>query len=100
METQPNGMPPPLPGEAVIAGFWRRFLGFSIDSLVLGAFGCVLGFFIFDVFVENGAWGRLLGFCIAFVYFGFMNSRLFCVQTIRKSVAPTKVATRGVTPTI
>jgi len=98
METQPNSMPPPLPGEAVIAGVWRRFLGVFFDSLVLGAFGCVLGFFFVDVFVEIGAWGRLLGFCIAFVYFGFMNSRLFGGQTIGKRVARTKVVNRRGTP--
>lgn len=93
MEIQSDSVPPsfPLPGEASIAGFWQRFLGVFVDSLVLGAFGCLLGFFFFEAFVQIGAWGRLIGFCIALIYFGFMNSRVFGGQTIGKRVARTKV---------
>ena len=96
MEIQSDSAPPsfPLPDQPSIAGFWRRFLGVFVDSLVLGVFGCLLGFFFFDAFVQIGAWGRLIGFCIALIYFGFLNSHLCGGQTIGKRVARTKVVRR------
>ncbi len=75
----------------VIAGFWRRVLGIFVDGLILGAFGWVLGFFLFDIFMAMGPWGRLVGFLIALFYFGLMNSRLCRGQTFGKRVAKTKV---------
>ena len=54
----------------IIAGFWRRFFAFFIDSLILSIAGFVLGFIFFDYFVAIGTFGRLIGFAISLLYFG------------------------------
>jgi uncharacterized RDD family membrane protein YckC len=82
----------------VIAGFWRRVFGVFIDSLILGACGLVLGFLFSEVFMQMGPWGRIVGFLIALLYFGFMNSRIFVGQTLGKRVAKTKVVNRNGEP--
>lgn len=94
METSPLASPPPLPNEIVIAGFWRRVLGFFIDGILIGLVGCVLGFFLFDYFAGVGAWGRLLGFIIASVYYVPMNSRLGGGRTLGKRLVGTRVVGR------
>jgi len=82
----------------VIAGFWRRVFGVFIDSLILGACGLFLGFLFSEVFRQMGPWGRIVGFLIALLYFGFMNSRIFGGQTLGKHVAKTKVVNRNGEP--
>ncbi len=67
-----------------LPGFWRRFIAFMLDGLVLGLIGMGLGFFLADQFVAWGAWGRFFGFSIAAVYFGTLNSRLGNGQTVGK----------------
>lgn len=67
-----------------IAGFWRRLGAFFLDCLVLGAVGLVAGLVLTDQFVQLGVWGRLLGFCVAWPYFGLLNSRLGGGQTLGK----------------
>jgi uncharacterized RDD family membrane protein YckC len=95
----PDAIPPSLPPAAPqIAGFWRRVLALFIDSLVLGALGAILGFFLFDWFVSLGGWGRLVGFCIALTYFGLLNSRIGNGQTIGKRIARTRVVSRDGRP--
>src|ERR1700694_930957 len=74
-----------------IAGFWRRVLGVFVDILILGAVGVFLGAFFSEVFVQMGPWGRAVGFSIALLYFGLMNSRIFGGQTLGKRAAKTKV---------
>lgn len=67
-----------------ICGFWRRLGALFIDALVLGGFGLLLGLFLEGVFATLGPWGRLVGFTIAGVYFGLMNSELAGGQTLGK----------------
>ena len=99
MSSQSEPVPPPVPGEPPrIAGFWRRVLGICIDSLILGLVGWTFGLFFFDAFVQIGSKGRLIGFCVALVYFSLMNSRLFGGRTIGKLVVGTKVVRRDGTP--
>jgi uncharacterized RDD family membrane protein YckC len=83
------------PGKRVISGFWRRLLAFILDSLLLGLVGVVLGLFLFDPLARLGGWGRLLGFCVALVYFGVLNSAIAGGQTIGKRVMEIQVIDRS-----
>jgi len=85
---------PPAPVPAVISGFWRRVLALILDSILLGLVGALLGVFLFDFFASLGAWGRLLGFCIAVSYFGILNSSLGNGQSVGKRIAKIRVVDR------
>ncbi len=74
-----------------IASFWRRFGALFIDTLVLGLVGFLLGLALESTFVQIGGWGRFVGFAIALVYFGAMNSKLFDGQTIGKRLLSLRV---------
>lgn len=74
-----------------ISGFWRRIGALFIDTLILGAAGLVLGLFLESFFVQIGAWGRLVGFSIALIYFGVMNSSITGGQTVGKKVLKLRV---------
>jgi uncharacterized RDD family membrane protein YckC len=74
-----------------ISGFWRRIGALFIDTLILGAVGLVLGLFLESFFVQIGAWGRLVGFSIALIYFGIMNSSITGGQTVGKKVLKLRV---------
>lgn len=67
-----------------IAGFWRRIGALLIDVLILGFFGFLLGMVFEEYFVEIGGWGRLVGFSIALIYFGVLNSSINYGQTVGK----------------
>ncbi len=73
-----------LPKPRIISGFWRRSLAYILDSFTLGVIGQLLGLVMFDFLVQLGGWGRLLGFGVALLYFGFLNSALGSGQTIGK----------------
>jgi uncharacterized RDD family membrane protein YckC len=74
-----------------ISGFWRRIGAFLIDSIVLGLAGLGLGLFLEEFFVEIGEWGRLVGFSIALVYFGVMNSTIANGQSLGKRALKLRV---------
>lgn len=74
-----------------IANFWRRIGALFIDTLILGLVGFLLGLVLESAFVQIGGWGRLIGFVIALVYFGVMNSKLFDGQTIGKRLLNLRV---------
>ena len=67
-----------------ISGFWRRVGALFIDTIILGIVGLGLGFALETQFVELGGWGRFVGFFIALVYFGVMNSSISGGQTFGK----------------
>jgi len=50
------------------AGFWRRFVAFVVDLLLLGTLGQLLGLFFARQFAELGQAGRLVGVVIAAAY--------------------------------
>jgi uncharacterized RDD family membrane protein YckC len=74
-----------------VANFWRRIGAFFIDSLILGLVGFSLGLALESTFVQVGGWGRLIGFGIALIYFGVMNSKLVEGQTIGKKLLKLRV---------
>lgn len=76
----------PFEAQPVIAEFWRRAIAFTLDILGFGVLGIVAGFVLFDPLANLGAWGRLLGFSIALVYFAVLDSRLGQGQTLGKRV--------------
>lgn len=82
------------PSGLTISGFWRRVLALILDGLALGILGFVFGLFLFDFFAHLGGWGRLLGFCVALVYFAVLNSSLGKGQTIGKRIMKIEVVNR------
>ncbi|TVV42999.1 RDD family protein [Thalassolituus sp. C2-1] len=74
-----------------IAKFWRRVWALFIDTLILGLVGFLLGLALDSTFVQLGGWGRFIGFVIALIYFGIMNSKLFEGQTIGKKLLNLRV---------
>lgn len=74
-----------------IAGFWRRSGAILIDLIIIGTIGFLLGLALENVFVQLGGWGRLIGFVIALLYFGILNSKLAHGQTLGKKLLKIKV---------
>lgn len=85
----------PPSSEAVIAGFWRRSVAFTIDGLLLGLVGAALGFGLFDVMAGLGAWGRLVGFAISLAYFGLLDGAAGGGQTLGKRLMKVRVVDRA-----
>lgn len=80
--------------------FWRRVFASIIDGLILGAIGLGLGAFASDFFANLGPWGFLVGFSIALVYFGLMDSTITSGQTPGKRLLGVRVVdTEGRTVT-
>lgn len=71
---------------AVVCGFWKRVFALVLDGLLLGVIGLVLGITMFDQLAQLGGWGRLVGFCIALIYFGVFNSVIGKGQTLGKKL--------------
>ncbi len=74
-----------------IAGFWRRLGAATIDGLLLGLVGAVLGFLWFDQLAALGQNGRFLGGVIAFAYLALLNSRIGSGQTLGKRLLKIRV---------
>lgn len=84
-----------LPAEPkVISGFWRRLFALLIDTALLGFVGVILGILLFDALASFGVLGRLVGFGIALLYFGLLNSSVGDGQTIGKRLTKIKVINR------
>ncbi len=77
--------------EQWICGFWARIGALLVDSLILGLIGYMAGLLLEDVFVQLGAWGRLVGFSVSMMYFGILNSSVGNGQTIGKKLLKIKV---------
>jgi len=83
---------------AQFAGFWRRLVAFVIDCILIGIVGFAIGMLFFDFLAELGVWGRLLGFMIALMYFGTLNSEFGKGQTLGKRLLNIKVVDRDGVP--
>lgn len=80
---------PPAPRR--ICGFWRRVVAFAADMALLTVLGWGLGALAFDLFASLGGWGRLVGYGIALLYFGILNSSVAGGQTVGKRLAHIRV---------
>lgn len=76
-----------------IAGFWRRFFAWVIDSLLLGVIGQVIAVVFSSFLFSIGPYGRPIGLLFIFPYFGIMNSKIGGGQTIGKRLM--KIAVRN-----
>jgi uncharacterized RDD family membrane protein YckC len=64
-----------------LGGFWRRLGAFAVDWMILALGGGVVGQLLFDQLAWLGGWDRLLGFVIATLYFGLLDSGPFGAST-------------------
>jgi uncharacterized RDD family membrane protein YckC len=85
--------PEPVYAIPPIAGFWRRYIAWSIDTLLLGVVGLVIGFAFSTFFYSIGPYGRPIGLLFILPYFGIMNSKMGGGQTLGKRLM--KIAVRN-----
>jgi uncharacterized RDD family membrane protein YckC len=81
----------PVTNLTTVHVFWRRLLAIVVDGLILGLVGNALGFLAFDYFAGIGPWARLIGFGIALVYFGILDSSISSGQTPGKRLLKVRV---------
>lgn len=73
-----------LPPDRTIGSLWRRVLAIAADGIIIGIAGNSIALPFFEPFSRLGAWGRLLGFCIALPYFAALNSTFGNGKTLGK----------------
>jgi uncharacterized RDD family membrane protein YckC len=78
-------------GSVPYAGFWRRVGAFTLDVLVLGVIGQLLGLLFAHQFTMLGQSGRLVGFVIAAIY--FIPAHHLWGQTLGKRLMRIRVQT-------
>jgi uncharacterized RDD family membrane protein YckC len=74
------------------AGFWRRLLAFWLDGLLLAIAGVLVGIAAYDELARMGGYGPLVGFAIALLYFGILNSGIGGGRTLGKRLLGIRVA--------
>jgi uncharacterized RDD family membrane protein YckC len=89
---------PPALGTTPIAGFWRRAAALMVDLLILGVPTFLLGLALFRWVASLGQAGRLIGFVVALLYFGLLNSRFGGGQTLGKRLLGIRVIDRASNP--
>lgn len=87
-----------LPSDRKVGSLWRRIVAALIDSILVGIAGIVIALPFFDFFSRLGAWGRLMGFCLAVPYFVVLNSRVGKGQTLGKRAMHLQVVTASGEP--
>lgn len=76
-----------------ISRFWRRFLAWLIDVLILGVIGQIIGVLFSPFLFSIGPYGRPIGLLFTIPYFGIMNSKIGGGQTFGKRIM--KIAVRN-----
>ncbi|HMB01419.1 MAG TPA: RDD family protein [Spirochaetota bacterium] len=74
-----------------ICTFWQRAAAFAVDIGILVLLGMIIGAVFNDWLATTGAWGRLVGFAIAAVYFAIGDSELTGGKTPGKKITGIKV---------
>ena len=93
-ETNSGAAQPQTSNMQIISGFWRRIAALIIDFIILGLIGAILGGLFGDLFVKLGSYGRLLGYGIALLYFGSLNSSIGKGKTLGKRLMGIEVVNR------
>jgi uncharacterized RDD family membrane protein YckC len=88
-----QGTPEPVFTFPPISGFWRRFLAWLIDVLILGVIGQIIGVVFSSFLFSIGPYGRPIGLLFTIPYFGIMNSMIGGGQTFGKRIM--KIAVRN-----
>jgi uncharacterized RDD family membrane protein YckC len=78
-----------------IAGLWRRLAAFVIDCLILGVPAMLAGLALLRWVASLGQAGRLIGFVVALLYFGLLDSRLGGGRTLGKRLLGIRVTDCG-----
>ncbi|MCG8512004.1 MAG: RDD family protein, partial [Rhodospirillales bacterium] len=94
IEETPDGKLRDVIAGSPIAGFWRRVAAFLVDTVILAIPLMVVGFTFFEWAVGLGQAGRLVGFTVALLYFGLLNSRINGGQTLGKRLLRIRVIDR------
>jgi uncharacterized RDD family membrane protein YckC len=84
IEMPADPTPSPAAERTPIAGFWRRLAALLVDYLILAVPTAMLGFAAEGWVSSLGQSGRLIGFTVALLYFGLLNSVLGGGRTIGK----------------
>jgi hypothetical protein len=74
----------PQTGIRTISGFWRRFIAFVLDVIVLGIAGQLTALALASVLFEIGPYARIPGQLLVFLYFALMDSSLGDGKTVGK----------------
>jgi len=74
-----------------ICNFCTRIAALIIDIVILWLVGFILGSFLFDFLVGIGYWALFIGYVIAVLYYGILNSEYGNGQTIGKRLTLIKV---------
>ena len=71
----------------MVVGFWFRLVTDVLDAIFLAIFGYLILVLPFRKFVYDlGDAGILIGLCVAFLYFGFLQSSLGKGQSLAKKI--------------
>jgi uncharacterized RDD family membrane protein YckC len=76
-----------------ISGFWRRFLAWLLDTIIVGIAGKITGIAFSSFLFSIGPYGRPIGLLFILPYFGIMNSKIGGGQTLGKRLM--KIAVRN-----
>ncbi len=93
VEQNEQVIPEPIFTFPPISGFWRRFLAWFIDVLILGVIGQIIGVVFSSFLFSIGPYGRPIGLLFTIPYFGIMNSKIGGGQTFGKRIM--KIAVRN-----
>ncbi len=74
-----------------ICTFWQRVAAFAVDMGILVLLGMIIGAVFSGWLATTGAWGRLLGFGIAALYFAIGDSGITGGKTPGKKITGIKV---------
>ncbi|PKF74166.1 RDD family protein [Chryseobacterium sp. PMSZPI] len=70
----------------LLSKFWTRIWALLLDSILLGIFGFILGFFFQNYFISLGENAKLIGWSISLIYFSVLNSNINQGQTFGKKL--------------
>lgn len=79
--------------ESILVGFWLRLVADILDAIILGIFGFLLTLPFNNLFYQIGENGLWIGFIIAFLYTGILQSYIGKGQSLAKKILKIQVLT-------